>query len=161
VPSGSQTFTADKDTYVSAGSPTSNFGGASNLQVRSGARIAFIGFAVSGTSGVPRRAILRLTVGTDTDADSDDGGAAYQASDEWQETTLTWNSYQATPGLIGPAITGSVGAVTQNQTVDFDVTSAVTGDGRYDFAIQSASTNIVKYLSRERGAKGPTLILEY
>ena len=48
-----------------------------------------------------------------------------------------------------------------NQTVDFDVTPVVTGDGRYDFAIQSASANLTKYLSRERGAKGPTLILQY
>jgi hypothetical protein len=129
--------------------------------VRSGARIAFIGFSVQGAAGVPKHAILRLTVGTDTDAGSDDGGAAYQASDGWQETTLTWNSYQATPGLVGSAITGSVGAVNISQTVDFDVTSVVTGDGRYDFAIQSASTNLTKYLSRERGTNGPRLLLQY
>jgi hypothetical protein len=160
-PPSSQTFTPDKDTFVSAGAPTTNYGGGANLQVRSKARIAFIGFSVAGTAGVPRRAILRLTVGAATDADSDDGGAAYQASDDWQETTLTWNTYQATPGLVGPAITGSVGAVNLNQTVDFDVTSVVTGDGRYNFAIQSASANLTKYISRERGDKGPTLILQY
>jgi acid phosphatase type 7 len=161
LPPSSQTFTADKDTFVSAGAPTTNYGGGANLQVRSGARIAFIGFSVQGAAGVPKHAILRLTVGTDTDAGSDDGGAAYQASDGWQETTLTWNSYQATPGLVGSAITGSVGAVNISQTVDFDVTSVVTGDGRYDFAIQSASTNLTKYLSRERGTNGPRLLLQY
>jgi hypothetical protein len=161
APPSSQTFTADKDTFVSAGAPTTNYGGGTNLQVRTGARIAFIGFTVGGTSGVPGRAILRLTVGSDSDAGSDDGGAAYQASDDWQETTLTWNTYQATPGLVGSAITGSVGAVAVNQTVDFDVTSVVTGNGRYDFAVQSASTNLTKYLSRERGANGPRLILQY
>jgi hypothetical protein len=161
LPPSSQTFTADKDTFVSAGAPTTNYGGGANLQVRSGARIAFIGFSVQGAAGVPKRAILRLTVGTDTDAGSDDGGAAYQASDDWQETTLTWNSYQTTPGLVGSAITGSVGAVNISQTVDFDVTSVVTGNGRYDFAIQSASTNLTKYLSRERGTNGPRLLLQY
>jgi acid phosphatase type 7 len=162
LPPSSQTFTPDKDTFVSAGAPTTNYGGGANLQVRSGARIAFIGFSVQGAAGVPKHAILRLTVGTDTDAGSDDGGAAYRASDGWQETTLTWNSYQATPGLVGSAITGiSVGAVSISQTVDFDVTSAVTGDGRYDFAIQSASTNLTKYLSRERGTNGPRLLLQY
>jgi acid phosphatase type 7 len=162
LPPGSQTFTADKDTFVSAGAPTTNYGGGNNLQVRSGARIAFIGFSVQGAAGVPKHAILRLTVGTDTDAGSDDGGTAYQASDGWQETTLTWNSYQATPGLVGSVITGSsVGAVNISQTVDFDVTSAVTGNGRYDFAIQSASTNLTKYLSRERGTNGPRLLLQY
>jgi hypothetical protein len=160
-PPGSQSFTPDKDTYVSAGAPTTNYGGATNLQVRSQARVAFIGFVVGGTAGVPTRATLRLTVGSDTDAGSDDGGAAYRASDDWQETTLTWNTYQATPGLVGPAATGSVGTVNINQTVDFDVTPVLTGDGRYDFAIQSASANLTKYLSRERGAKGPTLILQY
>jgi hypothetical protein len=162
LPPSSQTFTADKDTFVSAGAPTTNYGGGTNLQVRSGARIAFIGFSVQGAAGIPKHATLRLTVGTDTDAGSDDGGTAYQASDGWQETTLTWNSYQATPGLVGPAITGSsVGAVNISQTVDFDVTSAVTGNGRYDFAIQSASTNLTKYLSRERGTNGPRLLLQY
>jgi hypothetical protein len=161
LPPSGQTFTADKDTFVSAGAPTTNYGGGTNLQVRSGARIGFIGFSVQGAAGVPKHAILRLTVGTDTDAGSDDGGAAYQASDGWQETTLTWNSYQATPGLVGSAITPSVGAVNISQTVDFDVTSAVTGDGRYDFAIQSASTNLTKYLSRERGTNGPRLLLQY
>jgi hypothetical protein len=129
--------------------------------VRTGARIAFIGFTVGGTTGTPQRAILRLTVGSDSDAGSGDGGAAYQASDAWEETTLTWTTYQATPGLVGSAITGSVGAVAVNQTIDFDVTSVVTGNGRYDFAIQSASTDLTKYLSRERGANGPRLILQY
>jgi hypothetical protein len=37
----------------------------------------------------------------------------------------------------------------------------VTGNGRYDFAIQSASTNLTKYLSRERGTNGPRLLLQY
>jgi hypothetical protein len=38
-------------------------------------------------------------------------------------------------------------------------TSAIRGDGRYDFALQTASGDRAVYAAREAGATGPQLIL--
>ena len=51
------------------------------------------------------------------------------------------------------------GAVVRGQTVDFDVTEAIVGDGVYCFALDSRSSDGVEYRSREAGAGGPELLI--
>jgi hypothetical protein len=50
------------------------------------------------------------------------------------------------------------GAVALNTWVEFDVTSAITGNGTYSFGLNSNSTNIAGYSSKE-GANDPQLVL--
>jgi len=49
--------------------------------------------------------------------------------------------------------------VAQGQTVDFDVTSAIPGDGVYCFALDTASTDGVDYNSREGSLARPAVVL--
>jgi PKD repeat protein len=53
----------------------------------------------------------------------------------------------------------NAGAVAAGTWVEFDVSSVVTGEGIYSFGLNSASTNNVKYSSKE-GANPPQLVLE-
>jgi hypothetical protein len=46
------------------------------------------------------------------------------------------------------------GAVAQNQIVEFNVTSAITGDGLFCFGIDNTGGNVL-YHSREAGASRP------
>ncbi|TMA49592.1 MAG: DNRLRE domain-containing protein, partial [Deltaproteobacteria bacterium] len=51
------------------------------------------------------------------------------------------------------------GKVLTKQVVDFDATAAVTGDGTYNFALVSSSTDWVTYLTRESTTGKPQLVL--
>jgi len=109
-----------------------------------------------GTRSVSR-AVLRLQVANIAGADSDQGGTIHRVSDcSWIEKKLTWGTKPASD----PAALSSVGAVTLGQVVEFDVTSAITADGDYCFALESASSNVVEYNSREATAGQPQFVVE-
>jgi len=61
---------------------------------------------------------------------------------------------------IDGAVLSTVGPVQLGQVVTFDVTSAITGDGVYCFALDSTSVNDVKYNSRESSGQRPALLLQ-
>ncbi len=105
---------------------------------------------------VAQQAILRLQVADIVGADSDQGGTLHQTSDcSWDEKKVTWN----TRPTYDPAAIVTVGKVAQNQVVDFDLTSAIAGDGTYCFALDSSSTNGVKYNAHEAAAGQPQLVI--
>jgi PKD repeat protein len=142
------------DTYVSQSSPTKNYGRATSLRVRtnnSSSYRSYFTFTVSGLSQPPQSARLRLQV---TDGSSD-GGRLHRVPDStWGETSLTWNN--APP--FNPTPVASAGAVATGSTIELDVTSVVTGNGTYSFALVSQSIDTTIYSSRE-GSQRPTLIL--
>src|SRR5439155_408929 len=95
---------------------------------------------------------LRLQVAKVTNAQSVTGGRLHPISDcTWNERTVTWSTQ---PLIDGPALV-TLGAVAQGQTVDFDVSSIITGDGAYCFALDTLSTDSVLYSSREATAGKP------
>jgi myo-inositol-hexaphosphate 3-phosphohydrolase len=146
------------DTYVGSDVPDQNFGHDTTLQAdHSPDRQSFLRFIVSGTQGLRiDQASLRLTVSSATASESDSGGTLYAIGDTgWQEETLT---YRTRPPIDGPAL-GTLGPVAKGQLVTFDVTSAVPGDGTRVFALATASSNAVKYRSRETTSGRPTLVL--
>src|SRR5206468_4974123 len=88
-------------------------------------------------------------------AESDSGGTLHTITDgTWQESTITFNSR---PAVDGPAV-ASQGPVRLGQTVDFNVASAVTGDGTYNFALVNTSSDECDYRSRE-GGPAPKLVV--
>ena len=107
----------------------------------------FLRVNVSGVG--PRQvtgAHLRLQVAKVTNAQSVSGGRLHPLTDcGWNELTMTWNTQ---PPIDG-AVLATTGAVAQGQVVDFDVTSAVPGDGVYCFALDTLSTDSALYNSRE------------
>src|SRR5207249_7581811 len=69
----------------------------------------------------------------------------------WNDRTLTWNTQ---PAIDGPVL-ATAAAVAQGRVVDFDVSSAIHGDGVYCFALDTLSTDSVTYNSTESTAGKP------
>jgi PKD repeat protein len=149
-----QVFRPTADAWVVSWYPASNYGTQSSLVIRAGQPTyrSYLRFAVTGLAGGSvDSAKLRLFV---TDS-SDVGGALYQVASNWTESGITWSNAPAIEG----APLASAGPVIAGQWVEFDVTSAVRGDGSYDFALASTSTDWASFSSRE-GANPPELVVQ-
>jgi hypothetical protein len=151
-------FHPSHDAHVYQGKATSNFGTLNTLRVKDDASDyqAYLKFDVAGI-GTVQRATLRLFC---TDA-SVDGGTVYRVSNDyastatpWIETGLTWAN-----APTGGTQAAPFQAVAADAWVEFDVTSAISGNGTYSFALRSASTNSAFYDSKE-GTNRPTLVIE-
>jgi hypothetical protein len=92
---------------------------------------------------VVQNAKLRLYVTND----SPGGGSFNRVSNTSWAESITWNSK---PAIDGPLL-ATLGAVTLNLSYEVDVTSAITGNGSYSFAITlpDTNTNTLGYASRE------------
>lgn len=154
------TFTPIHDANTKSSKPTSSFGSSSVLRVRKSSADnmnTYLKFDVTGVITV-QRATLRLYV---TD-DGNDAGRLYLVSNTfngssttWKQSTLNWNN---APVISGTALS-SVGSVSVGSWIEFDVTSAVSGNGVYSFALTNNSSNTVGFSSRE-GANRPQLVIE-
>jgi glucose/arabinose dehydrogenase len=132
---------AKADAMVRAAAPGTNYGSSKSLWVAFEKSRSYLKFDVSGLSGPPSRAVIRLWVTNQ----SPFGGYAYRVSNSWTESRVTWNH---SPALLGPAL-DSVGAANVGHWVEWDVTSAIAGNGTYSFRVSGGSTNAVGYASRE------------
>jgi hypothetical protein len=151
-PAGVFTFQAVADAMVKSTSPTSNYGGATTLRVKNDATAwrTFARFDVGGLAGTVTRATLRLWV---TDG-SKDGGSVFPVASTWTEAGVTW---QNAPALSGTPL-AVAGAVADGTWVEYDVTSAVAGDGVRSFGLLSKITSSTYFSSRE-GAHPPELVV--
>ena len=146
------TFNPVADTTVRINRPTRNYGSRSYLEVdASGRKISYLRFNVSGLSGTVVSARIQLKCIDE----SSFGGTIYAISDNsWHELTMTWDNQ---PG-IDSLSQDTLGAVSVGDIVELDVTSAVTGNGTYNFAMDSNNNNGADYYSRE-GLNPPVLII--
>ncbi|TMA52003.1 MAG: DNRLRE domain-containing protein, partial [Deltaproteobacteria bacterium] len=150
-------FPAVADASVDAGLPATNFGTSPILAVDANlVRNTYLRFDVTGlATRTILGATLRLQVDATAGAESGSGGVLHTITDNsWQENAVTFNNR---PAVNGPAV-ASQGPVALGQTVEFDVGTAVTGDGTYDFAIVNGSADECDYRSRE-GGPAPRLVL--
>lgn len=156
-----QTITVNPsdDGFVWSASPTDNYGASTNLRVRktSALQIAYFKFNVAGVSGAVASVKLRLLC---TDG-SNNGGGAYVVANNflnsgtpWAEGGLNWTN---APAVSGAALS-SMGAVSSGQIVEWDVTSAISGNGVFSFAIRNTSSDVVNYSSKE-GQRAAELIV--
>ncbi|TMB54978.1 MAG: DNRLRE domain-containing protein [Deltaproteobacteria bacterium] len=155
------------DTYVQSDLATTNFGtkpqifvdnGTATNPGTTGVQHTFLRVTVSGV-GIKHvsSAHLQLQVASVTNSGSVTGGSIHVISNcTWGETTVTWNTQ---PAVDGPAL-ATLGAVAAGQIADFDVTSAIPGDGTYCFAIDTTSTDSAIYNSREGTGTRPALALQ-
>ena len=143
---GTLTFAPSDDTYVNSSNPSAVNGNVNNLRVRFGSTQlhTYLKFSVSG-AGTVGSATLRLWV---TDA-SPDGGSLYLVPDSaWSEGSLSWSNRKPTAG----SAIDSAGPVTVGSWAELDVSSLVTGDGTYSFALINASNDLARYGSSEAAA---------
>jgi FtsP/CotA-like multicopper oxidase with cupredoxin domain len=147
------------DVRTEASNPSTNFGARTLLSAdRDSVKNTFIRVSVSGLTGPPASAVLRMTVGSEARAASPTGGRIRRIGDcGWNENTVTFaNQPSLTPiGAVGPAM----GAVSTGQVVDFDVRTLIPGNGTFCFAITSDSSDGVDYNSREASTGRPVLVI--
>lgn len=150
--STSLAFTAQADALLNATSTTRNYGTATGLETDgSPIRESLVRFAVTGSGGAPTRAVLRIYVSNTTS----NGPAVYLTDTAWAENTVTWATR---PARLGTAIV-DVGAMNTLGWYEFDVTSAITGDGTYSFNLALTSSDAMKFSSREVAAQAPQLVV--
>jgi hypothetical protein len=151
------TFTPVADAYVDNGSPTTNFGTASQIIVdNSPLRRTLLKFTVAGLTEPVASARLRVHVDDISDGGSSKGGTFKTLTDTtWSETALTWNNQPAIDG----ATVATLGKVSRNTWYEIDVTAAVTGNGTFSFGATSTSNDGAYYDSRETGATAPQLVI--
>jgi Bacterial Ig domain len=139
------------DTYVASDQPTVSNAMSLTLRTRttSTAQLnTYLRFTFSGV-GTASGATLRLFV----NESSVDAGKLYQVLDDtWSESIL----YADQPAL-GPLIV-DLGAVTAGAYRDIDVSSYVTADGTYSFAIIGEVNDLARFDSRE-AANDPLLVV--
>ena len=148
------TFTPDADTYFNTASPTKNYATATVLKLHSPVTAEYrplVRFNVTGLSGAPTKAVLRLWV---TDA-STNGGSWYKVANTWTETGVNWNNK---PDVTGAPLAGTAGAATLGTWMEVDVTSAVTGNGQVSLEATSPSTNTAAFATKET-ANAPQLVV--
>ena len=139
------------DAQIRSNQATKNFGTSTTLRVRLNQYRAYLKFTVTGLTGAPTSAVLRLQV---IDG-STNGGSVYSLTNtSWTETGITWNN---APAITGTALS-SLGVVTTGTWVDFNLGSVITGNGTYTFALSGGNNDAVDYASRETGFD-PVLVL--
>ncbi len=157
--SGTLTFTVIADARVVQASPTTNYGTAATLQAdgdTGAAQTSFIRFTTSGISGSIQSAKLRVFCTTNGTAN---GPAAYLANSNWVESGtggITWNTQ---PALLSGAVDNK-GTIAASAWVEYDVTSLVTGNNTYTFALVADSNDGVVFSSRE-GTTPPQLVITF
>jgi hypothetical protein len=133
-------FSATADARVEGTYPDQNFGSSSVLKVDGSPQYAsFLRFEVSGLSGTVTSAKLRLY---STDA-TVNGPAVYTTGSSWLESTITFQNKPATQTLLSTA--SSVGT---NAWVEWDVTSAVQGNGTVNLALSPTGSDGTVFYSR-------------
>ena len=137
------TFAPDADASIYAGSPTTNYGTSTRLETdNSPVKHFLIRFTVSGIgSKQVTSANLRLAC---VDASPRGGDISLAASTPWDESTVTWNTAPAAGTTIS-----SLGAVAAGTTYQFDVSSAIHGDGTYTFRVTTPNADGADFTSRD------------
>ena len=145
------TILPSADSQIRSNQVSKNFGSVTTLRVRLNQSRAYLKFTVSGLSGAPSFAKLRLWV---TDGGTNAGSCYLIANTTWTESGITWNN---APAIAGSPLS-SVGTATAGTWVEFNLDSAITGNGTYTFAITNGSKDAVDYSSRET-TNDPQLVL--
>jgi|GEM_PF-1097279 len=155
--SGTLTFTAVADARVVQASPTTNYGTATTLQAdgdTGAAQTSFMRFTTSGISGSIQSVKLRVFCTTNGTAN---GPATYLADSNWVESGtggITWNTQ---PALLS-GVVDNKGTIAASAWVEYDVTSLVTDNNTYTFALVADSNDGVVFSSRE-GTTPPQLVV--
>lgn len=148
---------ADADATISSVTPTTNAGGATDLQI-DGSPVdqTLLRFDVPDLTGFDvLDATVRLTVDTQSGAGSAAGGSLFATSGGWDEATVTWDTR---PAPLGSAI-DTIGPVVAADAVDFDVHAALEEGAANDFLLVTTSSDRAIFRSREADNSPPALLL--
>ncbi len=151
-PSGGQiiTFLPQMDSYVSASSPTINYGTNTTIRVDGSPDLhGYIRFNVSGLSGPVTNATLMILANS---SNSQGIRALAVADNTWGETTINYNN---APPLV--SLLASSGGFTTGTWISLNVTSYITGNGTFSLGVNTLSGTATSLASRQSGANSPQL----
>lgn len=150
------TVTASEDAHVHESNPASNYGASTSLFVKNDAgtsRYAYLKFKLTGITGVTS---ARLRVHGSASASTT--LQAFQTTDGWAESALTWSNKPAVGSLVG-----GIAINTSAQYYEIDVTAYVNaqaaGDGTVSFVLQEVVGKYTTLVSSEGSANVPQLEL--
>ena len=142
------------DTYSKQNDATANFGNSPVMQVRSNStkgKNSYLKFDVSGVTGAVQSALLKMRIGVNP---IDDLTVHTVDDTTWDEMTVTWNN--APP--VGAGI-DSVYDLLPETWYQWDITSAITGDGLYSFALTSQVDLAYREIFTKDSSYAPLLII--
>ena len=147
------TFNPIADSYVSSGSPSTNYG--SQTQLRgdgSPVMRSYLRFNVQGLNGTVRRATLRLFANN-----ASTGGYEIRrvSNNTWGELTLTYSNSPAVGSVLDTS-----GSFNSGVWTTVDVTAYITGNGSYSLALTVPTSAAISFASREVGNNAPQLMVE-
>ncbi|OAB42827.1 DUF7594 domain-containing protein [Paenibacillus glacialis] len=150
------TLSPSDDSYVQQSNPVSNYGTATSLIIKNdptAPRSAFLKFNLTGIAGVTS-AKLRVYGSASWNTIL----SAYKTTDNWTESSITWNNK--------PAVGISTGSVSMNNSITYyeiDVTSYVTtesaGDLSASFVLQESDGKYTTLNSNENATNKPQLVI--
>jgi acid phosphatase type 7 len=147
-------FVAQADAQVNEANPGRNTGISTFLQVDGGNDPeveSFIRFTVTGLTSAIQTAHLRVY---DTTNASANGPAIYATGVSWTESAINWNNR---PARMGNELDNQE-SIGRNSWVEYDVTTAVTGNGGFSFVLAADSNDAATFSSRE-GPQAPELVI--
>ncbi|MBN9015465.1 MAG: DNRLRE domain-containing protein [Rhizobiales bacterium] len=153
VVSSANPYAPIADATVRDSTPDANDGASSILGVRSSGpkERTYLKFNVAGVSGAITFARLYLYAVSD----STNTPELYATNSAWTEAGITWATRPAPVGSVLPPGSG----VNAGAWTIYDVTSAITGEGSYNFVLLRDSKTTAQFVSREGGDKSPRLML--
>ncbi len=146
------TFTPVADSYVNSANASTNYGSSTRLRVDASPTVrTYLRFTVQRVTAPVAKATLKLYA-------ADPSTTGYQvrtvADDTWGERSITYRNAPA----FSPAV-GTSGAFSSPGWTNVDITSSISGNGTYSFAVTSTSSTTTRFSSRE-GARPPRLVVE-
>ncbi len=163
TPGPQSNFSPSDDAHVKSDSPNNNYGSADNLRTRGVTAplyTAYLKFNVTGVGSSITSATLRLF----SYDGSPNGGSIYLVSNDYLDGSAPWVEsnlrYNNAPAVSGDPLSSYPATIPNNSWVEYDVTSAITGDGTYSFAIVSTSTNSLFFNSSEAASNLPVLVIQ-
>ena len=147
------TFNPVADAYVAGDFATTNYGTSALLKADTSPVFqSYLRFNVGDVSGTITKAILRLYTTSSSASGYQIRGVNGQS---WEEGSVLYNNAPAVGFVIG-----SSGNFAMGNWTSVDVTSMVTGNGVYDFALTTASTATLNFNSRESSSNQPQLVIQ-
>lgn len=149
---GSLTIIAGADAWVEEANPDESHGDGEELRSdgEDDSAESLVRFDLSGIQGSVQQAVLRVYA----TSGSRNGPIVYPADSEWIESDVTW---ETRPARQGGALDNKDN-IDGDTWVEYDVTSAVTGDGTFSFVFVADSGDAVVFSSRE-GNNPPELVI--
>jgi hypothetical protein len=153
------------DTFVNSATPTTHYGAFPSVCASANAHTRYAYFRFELTDIPVGASVTTATLHLYGTTNATTGGVVTSMSDaNWDETT-TW---ETRPDHTGPTL-ATIGAVGSGQWVSVTLTSAITGNGRYDFAVLPVpnSRSTACYAARDytvssgNTAYRPLLTVEY